>query len=85
MEIKFSTEEIQRIVFHYNKKHNEDQTIPCWIVKHKGQTYYVNHLDSQVGFTTKETPDSEHTKGALQFKGKLEILEENGITTAKIR
>jgi hypothetical protein len=85
MKIIFQNDEVQRIVFHYNKKHNEDQTIPCWIVKHKGQSYYVNHLDSQVGFTTKETPDNEHTKGALQFKGKLTILEENGITTAQIR
>lgn len=76
----FNSEEIERIVFHYNKKHNEDQTIPQWVIKHKGQTYYVNHLVSQVGFQTKETPGSEHTKGSLQFKGKLAIVEsEDGI------
>lgn len=28
-----------------------------------------------VPFSTKETPDSEHTKGALKFKGKLKIFE----------
>lgn len=83
--IKFQDEAIQRVVFHYNKKHNEDKTIPCWIVKHKGQSFYVNHLDSTVGFTTKETPDNEHTKGALQFKGKLTIIENDGSTTAEIR
>lgn len=72
-------------MFHYNKKHNEDQTIPCWVIKTKGQTFYVNHLDSQVGFSTKETPDSTHTKGALQFKGALEIIvEDNGEIIAKI-
>jgi len=85
METLLDSNEIQRVVFHYNKKHNEDVTIPCWVVKHKGATYYVNHLDSEVGFTTKETPDNEHTKGALQFRGKLMIVKENGITTAIIR
>ena len=80
MKVIFEDLEPNRIVFHFNKKHNEDATIPTWIVKHKGETYYVNHLDSQVGFKTKETPDSEHTKGALQFKGKLRIVEnESGI------
>lgn len=56
-----------------------------WVVKHKGNTYYVNHLDSEVGFSTKETPDNSHTKGSLQFKGKLKIEEENGESTAYIR
>ena len=85
METLFNSDETQRIVFHFNKKHNEDNTIPCWIVKHKGESYYVNHLDSEVGFSTKETPDNDHTKGALQFRGKLTIIKENGITTAIIR
>lgn len=75
---------MERIVFHFNKKHNEDKTIPQWVIKSKGQTFYVNHLESEVGFTTKETPDNPHTKGALQFRGKLEIIEENSIITAKI-
>lgn len=83
--IKFQDDTNQRVVFHYNKKHNEDNSIPCWVIKHKGNSYYVNHLDSEVGFSTKETPDSEHTKGALQFKGKLTIVELDGITTAEIR
>ena len=77
-------ETVERIVFHYNKKHNEDPSIPQWVVKVKGQSYYVNHLDSEIGFTTKETPDNNHTKGSLQFKGKLQIIEDNGSITAKL-
>lgn len=73
-----------RIVFHFNKAHNKDKNIPPWVVKAKGKTYYVNHLDSEVGFKTKETPDNSHTKGSLQFKGILEIVEENNERTAKI-
>lgn len=57
--------------------HLSDSTIPMWVVKCKGETYYVNHLDSKVGFSTKETPDNPHTKGSLKFKGKLSIDENN--------
>jgi hypothetical protein len=84
MEIIFLCEECDRIVFHFNKAHNQDTSIPQWVVKHRGQTYYVNHLEAEVGFRTKETPDNEHTKGSLQFKGRLKITKENGISEARI-
>ena len=82
--IIFQDNDVQRIVFHYNKAHNTDSSIPTWIIKHKGQTYYVNHMDSKVGFSTKETPDNEHTKGSLMFKGRLSIVEKEGQTIAII-
>jgi len=62
-----------RIVFHYNKAHNQDSTIAPWIVKAKGQTHYVHHFTSEVGFSTKETPDNPHTKASLMLRGTLEI------------
>lgn len=70
-------EEITRIVFHFNKHYLIDNSVPMWTIKCKGETYYVKHLESSIGFTTKETPDNKHTKGSIQFKGKLKI--ENGI------
>lgn len=82
--VTFSTTESSRIVFHFNKKHLEDSSIPMWTLKHKGVTYYVHHLDSKIGFSTKETPDNEHTKGSLQFRGVLKIYEENGMSIASI-
>jgi len=86
MKTIFSYDKRERIVFHFNKASNQDSTIPMWVVKHKGKSYYINHLDSEVGFSTKETPDSDHTRGSLMFRGKLEIVEEeNGETIAKIR
>lgn len=85
MSIILDSEEKQRIVFHFNKAFLINPLIPMWVVKHKGTTYYVDHLDSNVGFSTKETPDNEHTKGALQFKGKLKIENIDGISTATIR
>ena len=70
----------REIVVHYNKKHNQDQSVPPWVVKTKGKSYYVNHIDVSegVGFSTKETPDNPHTKGSLKFKGKFKIIVEDG-------
>jgi len=48
--LKFEDNTINRIVFHYNKQHNIDQSIPPWVIKHKGVSYYVNHMESKVGF-----------------------------------
>lgn len=48
------------------------------MVKVKGQTYYVNHFEVSpgIGFSSKESPDNEHTKAALKFKSKL-IIDAN--------
>ena len=69
--------EFAPVIFHYNKKHNEDQSVPCWILKVKGETHYVHHVEIApgVGFSTKETPDNPHTKGALKIKGHLTLIE----------
>lgn len=66
------------IVFHFNKKHLEDPTIPMWVIKCRGDTYYVHHVDVSpgVGFSTKETPDNPHTKGSIKIKGMLTIEED---------
>lgn len=68
---------MDRIIFHFNKATLTDATIPMWTIKHRGQTYYVNHVTVEpgVGFKTKETPDNPHTKGSLQFYAKLKIFE----------
>lgn len=68
-------------MFHFNKKHLEDTSIPMWVLKLRGQTYYVNHVDFYgVSFSTKETPDSVSTKGSLKFKGFVSIDENNNAT-----
>jgi hypothetical protein len=73
-------------VIHYNKFHNTDQTIPPWVVKVKGESYYVWHftVEPEVGFSSKETPDNPHTKAALKFKGNLRFEEIEGKLEATI-
>ena len=64
------------IVFHFNKKHLEDDTVPMWIIMAKGKTYYVDHVTSNLPWTTKETPLNVRTKGAIKFKNALLRLED---------
>jgi hypothetical protein len=57
-----------------------------WVVKCRGDTHYVYHVDVSpgIGFSTKETPNNSHTKGSIKFKGRLSIGVENNKTIAKI-
>jgi hypothetical protein len=57
-----------------------------WVVKTKGQTHYVHHVDVDkgVGFSTKETPDNPSTKGSIKFKGVLRLINEDNMIIAKI-
>ena len=68
----------KEVIFHFNKGHIADPTIPMWVVKAKGQSFYVDHVVSSVGWSTKETPDNPSTKGSIKFKNvNLRIDEEN--------
>lgn len=73
-----------RIIFHFNTGFFKDPTIPMWVVKTKGKTYYVNHFTSEIGFTTKETPENPTTKASIQLRGNLQITEKDGQTEALI-
>ena len=70
------------MVFAFNKKHLEDETIPMWVLKFHGETLYVNHVDCQLPWSTKETPNNSHTKGSIKVKDCL--LQINDINEATI-
>lgn len=55
-------------MFHFNKKHLEDDTIPMWVIKTHGETFYVDHVQANIKWSTKETPGNDHTKGSIKFK-----------------
>lgn len=73
----------RNIIFHFNKAHLADPTIPMWTIKVKGQTFYVHHLDSKIGFSTKETPEGR-TQGSLKFRGIVQIQKINDQLIANI-
>ena len=69
------------VVFHFNKKHLEDQTIPMWVLKFHGETLYVNHVDCQLPWSTKETPDNPSTKGSIKVKNALLCINDDNEAT----
>ncbi len=72
-------------MFHFNKKHLEDQTIPMWVLKTQGKTYYVNHVECSIPWSTKETPDNPHTKGSIKVKDCLLVIDDdNNATLSKL-
>lgn len=64
------------VVFHFNKKHLDDREIPMWIIKAKGESWYVDHVDCLKGWSTKETPDSSHTRGSIKIKDCLLVIDD---------
>jgi len=72
-------------VFHFNKGHLADETIPMWVLKTHGESYYVHHVDCQMPWSTKETPDNPSTKGSLKIKNcLLTIDDENNATIVEL-
>lgn len=85
--MKQITEKKSEVIFHFNKKHLEDPTIPMWVIKCRGDTYYVHHVvvEPSIGFSTKETPDNPHTKGSIKFKANLVLeTDENNNIIARL-
>ena len=69
------------LVFHFNKKHLEDESIPMWVVKTRGETFYVDHVSATSPWSTKETPNNSHTKGSIKFKKCLLTIDDNNNAT----
>ena len=73
------------VVFHFNKKHLEDSTVPMWVLKTHGETFYVNHVECSIPWSTKETPENSHTKGSIKVKNALlQINDDNNATLKKL-
>ena len=63
------------MIFHFNKKSLEDNTVPAWCLKFHGETYYVNHVECNIPWSTKETPDNPSTKGSIKVKNVLVTID----------
>ncbi len=55
-----------------------------WIIKAKGESYYVNHVDCSVPWSTKETPDNSHTKGAIKIKECLVTIDDDNCAAISV-
>jgi len=68
-------------VFHFNKGHIQDPSIPMWVIKAKGKSFYVHHVTANCQWTTKETPDNPSTKGSLRFKNCVISIDSDNCAT----
>ena len=71
----------KEVVFHFNKGHLADPTIPMWVIKTKGKSYYVEHVDCTMPWSTKETKDNPKTKGSFKFKDCLLVIDDENCVT----
>ena len=56
-----------------------------WVIRAKGESYYVDHVESTLPWSTKEAPDNTHTKGSLKFKNALlRVNEDNEATLTEL-
>lgn len=56
-----------------------------WVLKTHGETFYVNHVDANMPWSTKETSDNPHTKGSIKFKEVLlQIDNDNCASLSKL-
>ena len=52
-----------------------------WVVKTHGETFYVNHVNCELPWSTKETSDNPHTKGSIKVKDCLLTIDDNNEAT----
>lgn len=76
-------EECDRVDFHFNKKHLEYSWIPMWVLKTKGKTFYVHHVNALCPWTTRETPDNDATKGSIRLRNCSLEIDAEGIATLR--
>jgi hypothetical protein len=48
-----------------------------WVVKAKGESYYVDHVECELPWSTKETPNNSHTKGSIKVKRCLITIDKD--------
>jgi hypothetical protein len=56
-----------------------------WVIRARGETYYVNHVICNLPWSTKEAPNNSNTKGSIKFKKCLIAIDDDNcanITTA---
>ena len=73
-------EDCRLIDFHFNKGSLEFDFLPMWVLKTKGKSYYVNHIDAQVPWSTRELPEGS-TRGMIRLRNSDITISEDGTAT----
>lgn len=70
----------RNIDFHFNKGSLEFDFLPMWVLKTKGRSYYINHIDCNIPWSTRERP-TDATRGMIRIKSGDIIIDGEGIAT----
>lgn len=62
---------------HFNKVSNEFSFMPMWTIKAQGKSYYIPHIDAQMGFSTREL-EGGSTRGMFRFRNAILTIVEDG-------
>jgi hypothetical protein len=76
-------EDCRNIDFHFNKGSLEFPFLPMWALKTKGMTFYVNHIEANIPWSTRELPEGS-TRGMIRLKnGEIAIDAEGNAAINK--
>lgn len=67
--------------FHFNRGHLQfPDILPRWVLKAKGQSFYIDHIDATVPWSTREL-DSGSTLGMIRFRKCRINIDKEGCAT----
>lgn len=74
-------ENCRTVDFHFNKASLEyPEFMPVWVLKTKGKSYYVSHVNAMVAWDTRETPEGS-TKGMIRLRNCNVRISQEGEAT----
>lgn len=74
--------EASRIDLFYNRAHNEFDILPRWVIKTKGKSFYVDHIDANVPWSTRELEDGP-TRGMIRFRKCMLSISKDRVATLR--
>ena len=66
--------------FHFNKISLEFPFMPRWMLKANGKSYYIAHMNAQMGFDTREL-ETGSTLGMLRFRQCSITIDKDNVAT----
>jgi hypothetical protein len=71
-------EDCRNIDFHFNRGFLEYPFLPMWALKTKGMTFYINHIEANIPWSTRELPEGS-TRGMIRLKNGDIHIDAEGI------
>lgn len=70
----------RNVDFHFNKGSLEYDFLPMWTLKAQGKSFYINHIDAQCPWSTRELPEGS-TRGMIRLRNCDITIDKEGVAT----